>query len=407
MNRLNQKYPPRRAEVLSDLPAALKTYAGIVARSTIQVGGRRRLNQDTIETQQAVAIEAANFYKAELAPQWDRFAVMPLKEIMAATDADNIGTLAGTLVLQLSLPLYKYQFPVLSALYTDFSATPGVLNQTEDTRVIVVPAVQTYDNAVGIDGRPNGWDTVSPAHTTDVPVKLDVHVGVPIVFGADTLASSIRRLFDEQGQAAVYAIAKYYTAKLTALFTAGNYNFYAAANSTTVPDAYPTYAAVQKNFSMDAIDDLEAIFDAAEVPASDRGILLNAKYHGALRKDPRLSLFFAAMQKPDMITDDNLPNLNGFIPHRAPWLPKTGGMVGFAFQKSAAVLKQRLPTDWTKALNVMVPGSITTIIDPESGLSMLLAQYVNMTGGYAEWRPEALLGANKGDPRGGLVLTGA
>jgi hypothetical protein len=387
-------------------PAALKRYAEIVARNTRRTGPGQKFTQQTAEEMRGVAIEAANFYNEELDPHFNKFADMPVNEIMAATDADSLGTLAGVLVLQRSLPLFTYDFPVLSSLYTDFSATPGLYNQTENTRVIVAPAVQTYDPTTGTDGRPNGWKTVQAAQSTDVPIKLDTYVGVPIVFGQATISATIRRLFDEQGPAAIYAMAKYYVAKITALMTAGNFNAYAVATQDgKVPDAYPTYAVAVKDFSMDAIDDLEAIFDANEVPTTDRCLCLNAKYHGKLRKDPRLGLFFAAMQKPDMVTEGRLPNLNGFMPHRAPWLPSANNLVGFACHKAGIVLKQRLPTDFTQALNVMVPGSVTTLTDPKSGLSCLLVQYISLQGNYAEWRLEALLGAGVGDKRGGLCLT--
>jgi hypothetical protein len=396
-----------RVEGGNSATGALRKYAQILARNTMRAGGGFKFSAQTAEEKRNVAIEAASFYQEELDPHFESWSNMGLREIAAATDADNVGTLAGALVLQRSLPLFKYEYPILADLYTDFSATPGLFNQTEDTHVIITPAVQEYDNTLGSDGRPKGWVTVSPAQTVDAPVKLDKHVGVPIVFGADTLASTPRRLFDEQGPAAIYAMAKYYVAKITALMTPGNFNAYAQATEDgKVPDAYPTYAVAQKNFSMDAVDDLEAIFDANEVPTSGRGLLLNAKYHGALRKDPRLSLFFAAMQKPDLVTEGKVPKLNGFLPQRAPWLPPANGLTGFAFHKAAIVLKQRLPTDFTKALDVMIPGSITTIVDPESGLSTLLVQYVNLQRGYGEWRNETLLGAGVGDKRGGLCITG-
>lgn len=403
---LTTKYSPRM-EVFPSAIDRLKGYAEILARNTMRVGPGSKLTRETAEAKQAVAIEAANFYREELAPHFLTFSDMPIREIMAATEADSLGTLAGALVLQRSLPLFRYQFPVLAQMYSDFSATPGLYNQTENTRIIVAPAVQTYDPTVSADGRPKGWQTVVAAQSTDVPIKLDEYVGVPIVFSQATFSATIRRLFDEQGPAAVYAMAKYYVAKMTALITPANFNAYAAVSGTKVPDAYASYAVALKDFSMDAIDDLEAIFDANEVPASDRGVLLNAKYHGRLRKDPRLGLFFAAMQKPDMVTEGNLPKLDGFLPQRAPWLPATNNLVGFAFNKSAIVLKQRLPTDFTQALNVMIPGSVTTIVDPESGLSCLLVQYVSLQGNYAEWRAETMLGAGVGDKRGGLCITSA
>ena len=293
---LTQK-PRARVEGGYSATGALRRYAEIMARNTMRVSPGFKLNAQTAEEKKAVAIEAATFYQEELAEHFQNWSNMGVQEIAAATDADNVGTLAGTLVMQQSLPLFRYEYPIISDLYTDFSATPGLFNQTENTRVVITPAVQTYDNTTGADGRPNGWQTVKPAQSIDVPVVLDEHVGVPIVFSSQTLASTLRRLFDEQGPAAVYAMVKYYVAKLAALMTPANFNGYAQATADgKIPDAYPTYAASQKTFSMDAVDDLEAIFDANEVPTQNRGLLLNAKYHGALRRDPRLSLFFAATQ---------------------------------------------------------------------------------------------------------------
>jgi hypothetical protein len=48
---------------------------------------------------------------------------------------------------------------------------------------------------------------------------------------------------------------------------------------------------------------------------------------------------------------------------------------------------------------------VTTVTEPDSGLSLALVQYMNLTQEYAEWRPEVILGAALGDPRGGLCGT--
>jgi hypothetical protein len=211
----------------------------------------------------------------------------------------------------------------------------------------------------------------SRLHTIDAPITLDEYIGIPIVFSSGIIASTIRRLFDEQGPAAIYAMAKYYVGKVTGLLTPANFNAYAAITApdskgvVKVPTAYPTYPVSKKNFSMDAVDDLEAIFDQNEVPRSSRGIRLNAEYYGQLRRDPRLGLFFAATREPGIIEQGKLPGtLDGFMPVRAPWLPATNNMTGFAFHKAAVLLKQRLPTDFTEALGVMIPGTVTTVVDP-------------------------------------------
>jgi len=50
----------------------------------------------------------------------------------------------------------------------------------------------------------------------------------------------------------------------------------------------------------------------------------------------------------------------------------------------------------------MIPGSITPVTDPDTKLSVSLVQRVDLLKGYAEYRPEAILGAAVGDKRGGL-----
>ena len=188
-------------------------------------------------------------------------------EILGADNTDvNVGTLSGSLVLQRSLPLFKYRFPELAALWTDFSPEGGFLNQSEMTRIVTVPPVQSYDSSTDAAGRPKGWSTISNAQITDVPVVLNNYLGVPIVFSSQMLASTMRQLFNEQAPAAVFALAKQFMALITALMTPANFNSYASVNGILVPTAYATYAQAQKEFSMSDLDLLGAIFDANAVP---------------------------------------------------------------------------------------------------------------------------------------------
>jgi hypothetical protein len=65
----------------------------------------------------------------------------------------------------------------------------------------------------------------------------------------------------------------------------------------------------------------------------------------------------------------------------------------------------RLPNDYTKVLPGASYGNVTNVTDSETGLSVMLVEYVNHTGGYAEMRGEVMIGAGLGDKRGGLLLT--
>jgi hypothetical protein len=151
--------------------------------------------------------------------------------------------------------------------------------------------------------------------------------------------------------------------------------------------------------------DINAIFNPNEVPLNDRCILLNTPYYAQVSKDPSLVTFWAAQRNPEIITEGELPKMSKFIPIEAPDFPNSGNRVGMALQKNGVVAISRVPADYTKALPGASYGNSNMITDPTTGLTVMLVQYVNHTGGYAESRMETMIGAKVGDKRGGLVLT--
>ena len=189
------------------------------------------LNNRTYEEKGALAREASTIFAKDIEKN-ETLSGMTVDDIIKAADVTDVsvGVLAGTLVLQRALPLLQFEYPILGALTTDFSDAPGLYKQTETTRIVVKPAVQSYDTTTDSTGRPKGWSTVSPAQTVDVSVTLDEYIGVPIVFGVNTLSQTMRRLFEETAPQAIYAIGGYFVKKLAALFTAGNYNAYAGTS---------------------------------------------------------------------------------------------------------------------------------------------------------------------------------
>ena len=391
-----------RLEAKEGTARILQAYGALAAKNS----GIRDLSFAGFQQKGEHAKQMGALYAREIAPRWNEFRDLPLRAA-DVTDA-NLGTLSGTLVAQRTLQLFKLAFPVISRIYTDFSDTPAQFRQTEATRIVVVPAVQSYNTTLDSTGRPLGWSTVSTAQTKDVLITLDEHVGVPIVFDANTLASTMRRLFDEQAPAAAYALAKYFVEKIYKLFTLANYNAYAATNGAKVPVAYANYAVGISDFARSTLTKVAAIFNPNEVPINDRVALLASNYFEQLATDPSLVTFFAGQQSPEIVTENRLPRLAGFEPIEAPNLTAPGvtpNLVGMALHKAAVVAKTRLSNDYTQALPGSSYGSVTTVTDPDIGISVVLVQYVNHTGGYAEWRIQVMLGAAVGDNRGGLCIT--
>lgn len=472
-NQIQMKTPQAPGSpviLLNESPSSIMAgYSRVIAKNAAIP-----LNHATYKEKSRLAREAAAIYAKDIRDNQE-IASMPMEDAIKAADysdpTGNVGLLSGTLAIQRALDLFQYEYPILSQISDDFSDAPGLLNQTETTRIIIKPAVQTRSTGVDSAGRPLGWNTVSAAQTVDVPVTLSAHVGVPIVFGQNILGSTIRNLFAEQAPQALYALGGYAVNMLTALMTPANFNAYSGStvgtgvttsgsttitcastatmfpgqqisgtgiptgtvvasitNGTTavltqaatatgsaltftlnngqVPTTYATYIKALPSFAMASLSDIKSAFDALEVPMRNRFALLNASYYGKLAQDSSFNTFWAAMQAPDVIGKGNLPTLQGITPINAPYFPTSSNRTGFAGHKSSLILKSRLPSDMLQATDGHAPGSVTTVTGP-GGLSVMLVQYVSLREGYAEWRPEVLLGAAVGDRRGGLVITSA
>lgn len=447
----------------------MKAYGEILAANA-----KIPLTMETAKAKGKLARDAAAIFAKDIAENVVISGMSMEDAIKAADFSDpnsSVGMLSGSLVLQKALPLMVQEFPVLGAITADMSEEVGLYNQTQNTRIVLKPAVQTFDGTSGTDGRPKGWATASPAQAVDVPVTLSDYVGVPIVFGANVLSSSTRKLFDEQAPMALYAIGGYAVDKLTGLMTAANFNGYAGnsltggattsgsksitftsstavypgqaitgtgipantyiasvesataatltqkatatgsaltftLNSAKVPTTYATYAKAQASFAVADLDAIAAAFDINEVPMKDRFALLSSPYYRKLGSDSQVNALMTGTGDARYLSERKLPKISNFELVNAPYMPSSSNRVGFAGHKAAMVLKTRLPMDISSALaGAQYPGSVTTVTDPNTGLSVLLAQYVNPTGNYAEWRPELMLGVAVGDRRAGLVMT--
>lgn len=395
-----------RIEARDGAAQVIKGLAGMITRGR----GIRGMDAVSLQARRELSQEMGALYARDISGKPDVLN-MPLHAMQAAleaaTAADTIGTLSGTLVVQRTLEFFRINYPMFKAIYTDFSDQPVMKGQLVNTRIVGKPAVQTYSATKGTDGRPEGWKTASAASTVDVNNSIDEHVGVPVVFDADTLASTMRRLFDEQAPAMSYALASYYVQKIYALCTAANFNGYAAVVAGKVPVAYATYAKAVGDFARSCVVDLNAIMNPNEVPLHDRALLLNSAYYAAVGKDPSLITWWAAQRNPEIITEGELPKMSKFVPIEAPDFPSSNNRVGIALQKNAIIAISRLPNDYSKVLPGSSYGNVTQISDPETGLTVMLVEYVNHTGGYAEMRMEVMVGAGLGDKRAGLVLTSA
>jgi hypothetical protein len=460
--------PNGSASVTAEAPNnVIRAYGAILAKNAALP-----LSHETAREKARLAAEAAALFAKDIAGNLT-ISGMNLDDAIKAADYSDavggVGLLSGSLVMQQSLAQMGYEYPILSAITTDFSAEPGELNQTANTRIVLTPAVQTYSTTLGTDGRPAGWSTASAAQSVDVPVTLDSYYGVPIVFGIGTLAATLRNLFAEQAPLALYALGGAFVSKLTALMTSANFNAYAGTSLTggattsgsknitfdssaaVYPGQHITGTGVPANTFIASVTSATAAVMTQKASATGSSLTFtvgNSKvpttyttYAKALadfstacyadlkaafstHEVPQQNRFallastyygklsqdpifnmFAAMQNPELITKGRLPEVQGFTSIDAPYFPTANYGVGFAGHKSALVIKSRLPQQLSQSFAASAPGNISTVTDPVSGLSVSLVQFWNLQTNAYEWRPEVMVGASAGDRRCGLLLT--
>jgi hypothetical protein len=299
--------------------------------------------------------------------------------------ANSLGTLVGDLVVQRALTLLKYQFPVLSRITTDFSAENASYNQTIRTRTRAVPTATDYNASTGY--------ATSDATDSDVTITINAHKAVQISFTANDLASTRRLLFGEQEEPIHYALGKVMVDALYALLVVGTYT-----NKTTQSIAgtgRPTLLELAKQLNLRG------------VPMMNRTVLLNSYAFGQLAADPTI-VSLATFQRPDLITQYTLPNIANFQPVEAPNLPSTGNLSGFAFTPDALLIATRLPNDYTNVFPGATGGGVTSVVtNPDTGISVMLVQFIDHKLGAAYMRIAVMYGVAAGQTSSGQLLVTA
>lgn len=298
--------------------------------------------------------------------------------------ANALGTLAGSLVTQRALTLLKFSFPALTAFSTDFSDVGAKFNQAIVAHTRAIP---TSSNFVAGTGYAQNDIT-----DTAVPVTIDNHKAVTINLTANDLASTERDLFGEQVEGIHQRIGLDLTGALYALILNANF----AANTVQAAAGFgrPTLAAIA------------AAQDLAGVSQIGRVTLLNSTYFSQLGQDASI-VSMAAFQRPELITENILPRVAGYQPYNCPNLGDNGeNLAGFCGTPDALVIATRTPNDYTLALPGASNGNVSIITNPDTGISVMLVQFVDHVKAQTTYRVAYMFGVAKGQVASGRrILT--
>ncbi len=296
--------------------------------------------------------------------------------------ANSLGTLAGDLVTLRAFSLLRHSYPWLFDITTDFSGEQSNFGQTIKTRTKAPLVASPFVPGTGY--------TRANAGTTDVDVTIDQHIGVPVTFNVNELASTDRDLFGEQAEGMEDALATAIVAHLFGRITAANF-----VNATAV--ALPDF----KRKSMTAI--ARKLFER-KVGGRGRFVLLNPEYFEQLGNDSTI-LQLAAYQRPELIEEYRLPRVAGFQPWQAETLPVAEDLVGFAGTPESLAWAARLPNDYTRALPGASNGVVRSVRSPDTGITFQQVDFVDHVKAEATSRAAIMFGTAVGNAATGERIT--
>ena len=304
--------------------------------------------------------------------------------------SNSLGTLAANIVVQQSLEFLKLQFPILSAISTDFSAQAVKWNQTLDTRIIGTRTVQTYTGGAYAD---------AAAVTTDVSVTMDHHFYDQVSFNVQELGATVRDLVGEQKEALHYSLGKGIVDFVYTKLTAANY---LPGSPSPASNKAGQTVSTKANFGRQTLIDASEQMGIRGVPEEGRTLLLASSYANALKGDTayfQLAVMSQAYRGDNSVLGKGqLVQMETFNPMVAYNLPANDlFLVGAGFRKSALALVSRIPSDITQAMpGTPVPGLVFVVTNPDTGMSVLVTQFVDLVNGNAKMRVELMVGAAPG-----------
>lgn len=297
--------------------------------------------------------------------------------------ANTLGTITPTLVAQEALELLSAQFPLLSAFTTDFSKESVLYGQTVYSRIPTVQAVQDFDTT-------NGY-VASTGTLTDVPVTINKHRHTSVAFSDQELSSTNLNLIQQFATPLAFALGNDVMASVAALFITGTY-------SNPAP-----IAGVATATRVNSILAAKKALDTAGVPQNDRFFINSPSSELELLSDASLvqSLYNVA----NSTANAGLPKTHGFGFGTYTSLPSTSSMIAVALQKNAVVIAARAPELPSANSSVMIPGNITNVTDPRTGLTIQIRESYDMVKAKMQVTYAIQYGVAVGSAKNAVIIT--
>jgi hypothetical protein len=266
---------------------------------------------------------------------------------------NTLGTTNGALIAQQALATLFAMFPALRQITTDFSDKGGKLNQTVNSRVIIPTTAIPFVAA-------NGYVETDQV-AVDVPVLIDTHIHATYAVTDLEASSTDLNLVAQFAAAQAHALGKKLMDLLFAFITAARF-----AQSYNVTPA---------NFDRDDFVKLRTKLNKLNVPDLNRFSILNSDYYEGPSLDS--TIVANAGSGADTVKSGRVPPVHGFEVSEYSSLPDNAeNLAGIAGNKEALIIATRLPEQ--PSSSTPIPGIITSVTEPNSGLTVQQRAYYDM-----------------------------
>ena len=328
------------------------------------------------------------------------------------TNVDGtFGTLSGLLlVLQRNLGFLKNRLIGVDQITTDFRNEPAAYDQWVRTRYLTYPTVYDYTASTFSSTTPSSTETQkTAAGVTDVDVKINKNKRVWVPIDTAVLSGTVRNLFQEQKAPGIYALADQMNQDLITNIINGNVDANGATIVFTTADGTLSVADAKDVQTWVPAIGLKA--DVAKMPDMGRFMFLHSAYWRAMQSDKNFAQLqaIARASLAGNPLSGELENPYGFDFHQSQLMKDNADYtaakyLGFVGTRESLILVGRVPQDYTQAIEAPPTATIQIITEPETGLSIMVSQFVNNNLETANLRLAIMYGTGVGQKTNGFLI---
>jgi hypothetical protein len=295
--------------------------------------------------------------------------------------ANTLGTTNANVIAQRALEILVADYSFLKNSVTDFSADAAKYNASVFTARISATTAQDYSQSTGY--------AATAVTQTDVQITLNKFKHVSYSVDDSERTSSNINLIERFAGSAAHALGLQMVGDLLALVTSSSFT----SALTVASSAFSYRSVVSAGITLNNNNS----------PVNGRYAVLNPSFYGALLNDT--TVVANPQISGDLVRTAGIGNVAGFNINQYSAVPLNGiTLGGFLAQQEALLIAARVPEVPT---GVNVPGEISVVTEPRTGLSVQVREYYDVVLGKLQRTYALIYGVKAGETSSLVRINGS